>query len=60
MATYTIRKHIIKQWEVSIAEYKNERISYKVTRRIPYLFIAETKIFYSKQEAKAQFQDWLR
>lgn len=57
---YKLRKHIIKKWEVFIAEYKNDRITYKVTRRIPELFVAETKVFYSKEEAKEQFQNWLK
>ncbi|MEK6964311.1 MAG: hypothetical protein AABX70_07845 [Nanoarchaeota archaeon] len=57
---YSVKKHIIKKWEVSIAEYKNDHITYKVTRRIPYLFVAETKVFHSKDEAKRQFQNWLK
>lgn len=33
---------------------------YKVTRRLPYLSIAETKIFRSKDLAKKQVDDWLK
>jgi len=54
------KKHTIKRWEVSIIEFKNhERKSYKVTRRLPELSVAETKIFKSKKEAKQQFNEWL-
>ena len=55
-----IQKHPIKKWEVSIMELEEEnRIKYKVTRRIPELSVAETKIFNSKEEAKRQFEEWL-
>ena len=55
-----IQKHPIKKWEVSIMELEEEnRIKYKVTRRIPELSVAETKIFNSKEEAKQQFEEWL-
>jgi len=32
---------------------------FKVTRRVPYLSVSETKIFESKEEAKKQFDEWL-
>jgi len=32
---------------------------YKVTRRLPEMLVAETKIFRSKEEAKKQFDEWL-
>ena len=54
-------KHQIKKWEVSIMEYQDEAgAKYKVTRRIPELSVAETKVFSSKEKAKAQFDEWLR
>ena len=49
------KKHFTKKWEVSLIELENHEIKYKVTRRIPELSIAETKIFKSKKEAKKQF-----
>ena len=52
-------KHPIKK-EFSIIELKeNGEIKYKVTKRIPYLSVSETKIFKSKEEAKKQFYEWL-
>lgn len=48
------------KWEISIIEFKNHiGKKYKVTRRLPDMSIAETKIFASKEEAKRQFQEWL-
>lgn len=53
-------KHLTKKWEVSIMEYQDETgTKYKVTRRIPELSVAETKIFNSKEKAKEQFEEWL-
>ncbi|MBI2666131.1 hypothetical protein HYX13_00815 [Candidatus Woesearchaeota archaeon] len=55
-----LRKHPFKKWEVSIIAFQEEDIlKYKVTRRLPELSVAETKIFTSKEEAKAQFESWL-
>ncbi|MEK6900210.1 MAG: hypothetical protein AABX05_03740 [Nanoarchaeota archaeon] len=52
--------HPIKKWEVSIMEILEGKITkYKVTRRIPELSVAETKIFQSKEDAKRQFELWL-
>jgi len=49
------------KWEVTIAEFEDaEGKKYKVTRRMPELFVAETKIFTSKEAAKKQFEEWLR
>ena len=54
------KKHLTKEWEISIAEFKNQKgKKYKVTRRLPDLSVSETKIFRSKEEAKKQFDDWL-
>ena len=56
----TIKKHPTKKWEISLIEFENsEGKNYKVTRRLPHLSIAETKIFKSKEEAKKQFEEWL-
>lgn len=50
----------MKTWEVSIIEVKNnKRKWYKITRRIPTLYISETKIFHSKEKVMKQFQEWL-
>ena len=38
---------------------KNSKTKYKITRRIPELGVAETKIFFSKKKAKKQFKEWL-
>jgi len=55
-----IEKHQIKKWEVSIIEIEeNYKKIYKVTRRIPELNIAETKMLENKEEAIKLFQDWL-
>ena len=55
-----IEKHPIKQWEVSIIEIKDsEGIKYKVTRRIPEMLVAETKIISDKQKAIELFNEWL-
>ncbi len=50
-----IKKHFNKKWEVSIIELEDdEGIKYKVTRRIPEMSVAETKVFESKEEARNQ------
>ena len=54
------KKHTIKKWEVSVIEFENHLgKKYKVTRRLPELSVAETKIFKSKRKAKEQFNRWL-
>ena len=54
------KKHFTKKWEVSIIEFENTiGKKYKVTRRIPEMSVAETKVFRSKQDAKNQFEEWL-
>jgi len=41
-------------------EYRDDTgTKYKVTRRIPELSVAETKVFSSKERAKEQFEEWL-
>ena len=55
-----IKKHLIKKWEVSIIEFQDDEGSkFKVTRRLPEMSVAETKIFKSKKEAMEQFDEWL-
>ena len=41
-----------------IALKDNNKIIYKVTKRIPNLNVAETKIFNNKEEAINQFNEW--
>ena len=54
------KKHPKKMLELSIIELKNLiGKKYKVTRRLPELSIAETKIFRTKKRAKALFNKWL-
>lgn len=54
-------KHPYLNWEVSIMELPDkEGIKYKVTRRLTELNVAETKVFRSKEEAKSQFEQWLK
>ncbi len=55
-----IKEVITKKLEVSIVEFQNDvGKKFKVTRRIPSIAVAETKVFISKEEAKKQFEDWL-
>ena len=54
------KKHLSKKWEVSIIEYQNDvGKKYKVTRRIPELLIAETRIVSNKEKARKLFDEWL-
>jgi len=54
-------KNSITNWEVSIVEFEDNSLrKSKVTRRLPELSVAETKIFLSKNEAKRQFDEWLQ
>ena len=49
-----------KKWEISIIELKrNDKTKYKVTRRLPEMSVAETKVFDSKEDALSQIQEWL-
>lgn len=55
------RLNFHKTWEVSFMQLENgTEIKFKVTRRMPSLSIAETKMFNSKEEAKKQFEEWLQ
>jgi len=48
------------KWKVSVIELKkNGKIKYKVTRRMPDMSVAETRIFSSKEEAIKQLDEWL-
>ena len=54
-------KHPLKKWEVSIIKFQcEEGTKYKVTRRLAEMSVAETKIFLTKEEAKVQFEEWLK
>lgn len=56
-----MEKHPIKRWEISIIELQYPfGKKYKVTRRMPELLVAETKIFDTKEEARRLFEDWLK
>lgn len=55
------RKHKTKRWEVSLLQLRSSKgKKFKVTRRLPELFVSETKVFASKRKAKKQFHDWLK
>ncbi len=55
------KKHLTKKWEISFTELQNHSgKKFKVTRRLPNLSVAETKVFRSKKKAKKQFDDWLK
>lgn len=55
------KKHSYKKWEVSISEYEMPTgKEWKVTRRLPEMAVAETKVFTSKEEAIKQYEEWLR
>ncbi|MBI2146341.1 hypothetical protein HYU22_03310 [Candidatus Woesearchaeota archaeon] len=55
------KKHVTKKWEVSIMEFQNHTgRKFKVTRRLPELSVAETKVFATKKKAKRLFDEWLQ
>ncbi|AJF61246.1 TPA: hypothetical protein HA239_01195 [Candidatus Woesearchaeota archaeon] len=56
-----MKKHPVKKWEVSISELQ-EGIDkrFKVTRRLPDMSVAETRIFRDKKKARALFDEWLK
>jgi hypothetical protein len=48
------------KWEVSISVFISEKGKrYKVTRRLPELYVAETKMFRDRNKAKKLFDAWL-
>ena len=50
-----------QRWIVTIMFFDSENgFYYKVTRRIPALSVAETKVFFKKEDAQLQFQQWLQ
>ncbi len=54
-------ENLRRKWEISILEFENgEGKKYKVTKRVPDVSVAETKVFNSKDEAKKQFDEWLK
>ncbi len=54
-------KHLTKKWEVSLIELQNGvGKKFKVTRRLPELLVAETKMFRTKAQAKKQVEEWLK
>ncbi len=56
-----IKKHLIKKWEVSISEFQNHKgKKFKVTRKLPEMSVAETKMFTNKKKAKELFDEWLK
>ena len=55
-----IKKHFTQKWEISFAELENTVGKlFKVTRRLPAMAVAETKLFRSKEQALQQFNEWL-
>ncbi|MCK4670259.1 MAG: hypothetical protein KAT43_03570 [Nanoarchaeota archaeon] len=54
-------RHPVKKWEISIMELQYPfGKKYKVTRRLPELLVAETKIVATKEEARKLFEEWLK
>ena len=61
MKARKIKKHATKKWEVSLLQLRNGSIKkFKVTRRLPELAVAETRLFTSKKKAKKLFDEWLK
>lgn len=59
--TAKITKHFVKKWEVSIIELQNHAgKKFKVTRRLPEMSVAETRVFAGKKKAKKLFNEWLK
>lgn len=53
-----MEKHLIKKWEISLIELQNGLgKKFKVTRRLPALSVAETKMFKIKAKAKKQIEE---
>jgi hypothetical protein len=48
------------RWEISIIDLKkNGKTQYKVTRRMPSMSVAETKVFDTKEGAIKQAEEWM-
>ena len=55
------KKHPVKKWEVSITELQNHTgRKFKVTRRLPEMSVAETKVFTTRKKAKRLLDEWLK
>ena len=55
------KKHPVKKWEVSIIELQDYTYKrFKVTRSLPDMAVAETKVFTNKKKAKKLFDEWLK
>lgn len=49
------------QWDITMAAFTDGRGTlYKVTRRLPELSVAQTRVFRSRAAATRQFRRWLR
>ncbi len=58
---YEMKKHLTKKWEITFMELENDvGKKFKLTRILPDMSVAETKVFRSKEEAKKQFDEWLK
>ena len=55
------KKHPTEKWEISLVELHGQgRKRFKVTRRLPEMSVAETKVFSSKKKAKQLLNEWLK
>lgn len=55
------KRHPTGKWEVSLIELQSiGKKKFKVTRRLPELSVAETKMFTSNKKARKQFDVWLK
>ncbi len=55
-----IRRVTGDNWEISIISFNdNKGTKYNVTRRLPELSVAETKLFKNRKLAEKQFLEWL-
>ncbi|MBI2550217.1 hypothetical protein HYV83_03480 [Candidatus Woesearchaeota archaeon] len=56
-----IKRHTTEKWEVSLIELQSSRgKKFKVTKRLPELSVAETRMFVTKKKAKKLFDEWLK
>ncbi len=59
--TPAVKKHSMKGWEVSLIEFRSSKgKKFKVTRRLPEMSVAETKVFATRKRAKKLFDEWLK
>ncbi len=53
-----IKSHPTKKWEISLIKLEEgTEVHYKVTRRLPVMAVAETKMFSTLEAAKEQFEE---